>query len=488
MAHSNLLLGTPEAPRRGLLLAAAGIGALLILYILNGGSYYPALAIAGVAGAIGVYKASALTRMDRQWLIVPLVMIAIFVSSLFLAGAPRAAFHYGLVILFCAPCVPIMWRSGCYRRGGFGLYSIYFGWALLTVSYSLAPEFSIARLLDATLVFCAMATIVFELKDGDDVARLIERFIMGCGFFVVILALSAVALPRSITWDIPDIYTVNQQVERFRGLLSNPNDVGGLMLITVGPTLAFWNRFDPRRKKWLGLIALLAVGEAGLADSRTPIVALAVGIVCYILWRYRLRGILLLAGAGVLAIAALPLLGHNISEYTGRGDVTTLTGRTDMWAYVIQEIKSRPLFGYGYEVAGSIFQSKYFPLWYGPWDEGAQSSLHNGYLNHAIGVGLPATLFWLFIVLRPWWFVMRQNDDPWNLKPLALLVVIPCLMHNLSEASIGDFLGMVGILFGFGWAVGERYRLLVQEQAEAARQKSLDLMPPGVAALQTVRV
>ncbi len=135
MAHSNLLLGTPEAPRRGLLLAAAGIGTLLILYILNGGSYYPALAIAGVAGAIGVYKASALTRMDRQWLIVPLVMIAIFVSSLFLAGAPRAAFHYGLVILFCAPCVPIMWRSGCYRRGGFGLYSIYFGWALLTVSY-----------------------------------------------------------------------------------------------------------------------------------------------------------------------------------------------------------------------------------------------------------------------------------------------------------------------------------------------------------------
>ena len=50
----------------------------------------------------------------------------------------------------------------------------------------------------------------------------------------------------------PRIYTVNQQVERFRGLLSNPNDVGGLMLITVGPTLAFWNRFDPRRKKWLG--------------------------------------------------------------------------------------------------------------------------------------------------------------------------------------------------------------------------------------------
>jgi O-antigen ligase len=487
MAQSSLLVGTPAAPKRGLLLAAAIIGAILLLYMLNGGSYYPALAIIGSAAAIFVYKAWVWTRMDRQWLIVPLVVLAIFVNSLFLAGAPRAAFHYGMVILFCAPCVPVMWREKLYRRGGFELYSLYFLWALLTVAYSLAPEFSIARLMDASLVFCAISVIVFALKDPDDVNRLVERFILGCGCFVVVMAVSAVALPRSITWDLPDAYTVNQQVERFRGLLSNPNDVGVLMLITVGPTLAIWNRFEPSRKKWLGAIALLAVAEAGIADSRTPFVALAVGIFCYVLWRYRLRGILLLAGAGVVAVAALPLLGHSIAEYTGRGDVTTLTGRTDMWAYVVQEIKSRPFFGYGYEVAGAIFQSKYFPLWYGPWDEGPQSSLHNGYLNHMIGVGIPATLFWLFIVLRPWWFALRRSEDPWNLKPLALLVVIPCLIHNMSEASIGDFLGSVGLLFGITWAIGERYRLLVQEQAETARQKALNQMPPAMSALQTLR-
>ena len=70
------------------------------------------------------------------------------------------------------------------------------------------------------------------------------------------------------------------------------------------------------------------------------------------LWRYRLRGILLMAVAAVLVVAALPLFGRNIGDYIGRGDVTTLTGRTEMWAYVIQEIKSRPFIGYGYEVAG----------------------------------------------------------------------------------------------------------------------------------------
>jgi O-antigen ligase len=486
MAESSLLVEHSDAPRRGLVLLVVGAASLLALFLLNGGSYLPGLAILGIAGAVVVYKSAVWTRMDRQWLIVPLAIVAILVNSLFLEGAPRAALHYSMVILFCAPCVPIMWRSGLFRRGGFELYSIYFAWALFTVSYSLSREFSIARLFDATLVFCAISVIVFELKDEADVTRLMERFVIGCGFFVLIQAVAAVVLPRSMTWDVPNMF-VNQWFERFHGLLSNPNDVGGLMLITVGPTLAFWNRFAPRRRKWLGAIALLSLVEATISDSRTPFIALGAGIGCYILWRYRLRGILIMAIIGMLVAAALPLFGRNIGDYLARGDITTLTGRTEMWAYVVQEIQSRPLVGYGYEVAGAIFASKYFPIWYGPWDEGSQSSLHNGYLNHAIGVGIPATIFWMFIMLRPWWFAMRRDDDPWNLKPLVLLVVVPCLIHNISEASIGDFLGMVGFLFGVCWAVGERYRMMTLERAATERQTTRDRMPPAMAALHELR-
>jgi len=86
-------------------------------------------------------------------------------------------------------------------------------------------------------------------------------------------------------------------------------------------------------------------------------------------------------------------------------------------------------------------------------------------------------------VLRPWWFAMRQSEDRWNLKPLALLVVLPCLLHNLSEASVGDFLGKVGLLFGISWAVAERYRLLMLERGAAERRKTLDRMPPAIVAL-----
>jgi O-antigen ligase len=487
MAQSSLLVHSNEGPRRGFLLIAAAIVALLALYMLNGGSYLAALAIIGLAGAFVVYKAAAYMRMDRGWLIVPLTLIAISIKIFYLEGALRAAIHYGLMALFCVPCVLPAGRSGIFRRGGFQLYSIYFLWALVTVTYSLAPQYSIVRLADSVLIFCVLSAIAFDLERPEDITRIVERFLIGCGVFVVIMAFAAVALPRSMTWDVPESFTLNQEVERFRGILNNPNDVGVLMLVTVGPILAFWNRFEQRKKKWMALLAMLAVAECAIADSRTPFIALALGGTLYLLWRYRLRGILVMAAAVVVGVAALPLFGHNLSEYTSRGDVTTLTGRTEMWAYVIQEIKSRPLIGYGYSVSGGIFESKYFPIWYGPWDQGPQSSLHNGYLDHAIGVGVPATMLWLFIVLRPWWFALRQKEDPWNLKPLALLVVLPCLVHNMSEASLGDFYGVLGILFGLVWAIGERYRLLALEQEAAERQKATEQMAPAVAVFRSAR-
>ena len=46
-------------------------------------------------------------------------------------------------------------------------------------------------------------------------SRLVARFLIGCGCFVAILRFRAVALPRSLTWNIPDAYTLNQEVERF---------------------------------------------------------------------------------------------------------------------------------------------------------------------------------------------------------------------------------------------------------------------------------
>ncbi|MGH9645628.1 MAG: O-antigen ligase family protein, partial [Bryobacteraceae bacterium] len=212
--------------------------------------------------------------------------------------------------------------------------------------------------------------------------------------------------------------------------------------------------------------------------------ALAVGVTLYSVWRWRVRGVLLLAaGAAALGVAFIIYAHGDLAAYTRRGDVATLTGRTDIWGFVVQQIKSRPMSGYGYAVSGAIFQSPYFPIWWGPWDLGPHSSLHNGYLDHAVGVGIPATLLWLFIILRPWVFVFRQPANTWNLKAIFLLIVIPILINNLTEEILGDFTDSVGVLFGLAWALGERYRLLAMQRVETERVEALARLPRAVAAL-----
>jgi len=169
--------------------------------------------------------------------------------------------------------------------------------------------------------------------------------------------------------------------------------------------------------------------------------------------------------------------------YLARGEVSTLTGRTEIWNFALDRIKQRPVTGYGYRVAGAILDNRYFPLWWGPWDEGPQSSLHNGYIDRAVGEGLPATLFWLFIVLRPWYAVLRRREDPWGLKPVVFWIVIPMLVHNLTEVSIVDCLGPIGLSFFLVCALAERARIMTREYDLAERRRRRAQSSRTVAAL-----
>jgi len=87
-------------------------------------------------------------------------------------------------------------------------------------------------------------------------------------------------------------------------------------------------------------------------------------------------------------------------------------------------------------------------------------------------------------VLRPWVFALRQREDPWSLKPIFFLIVVPILINNLSEQLLGDFGGgAVALLFGLVWAIAERYRVRTLRQREADRKADLAALPKAVSAL-----
>jgi hypothetical protein len=488
---------SPESVRAGefkwWLVLPALAASLLAFLALTTKFYAPLLAILGAVAVVGLVWAIRYTTAHPEWLACFLVMLALLIDASFFADRTRAVVHYGLLVAFCLPILPKILNIGIWQ-GGFRQYLLYFAWALITVTYSSASLDSVVRLVAAVLSFGALAAGMTSFTSIDRTTRLLSRYLIGC-VAVLAITLAGSLILRGAAWQTPlDSFNaeyVSQLrshgitvagLDRFRGIFSNPNTIGVLMLATVSSSLIVWKSASRKRKFMLAIVMAAALASDLAADSRTPLVALGIGGAAYLLWKYRTRGALAFAALLALAVAVLVVSGVDLHAYAMRGQ-GDLTGRTDMWRFVIQQIKVHPVLGYGYETAGNVLKGRYSPLWDRMWNEGSHTSLHDGYLDHMVGVGIPATIFWLYIMLRPWVFVFRQPGDPGHLKSIALLIVIPLLIHNLTEASLGDCDGPIGVLFALTWFMAERYRLLASLRAKTVRNERLSREPAGVRAI-----
>jgi O-antigen ligase len=485
---------TPDIDKRKrpeVLLAACALVAAVALAVISDPFGRLPIALAAAVGVALVSYGWLVTWRDPLWLPFMLMLFELLQDFLFLPLSVRPAISYSLTLLFCAPAIPMIWHAWRVHSSGFRLYLFYFAWSLLTVTYSIAPEYSIVRLLRTLLLFGAVVLCTRIIRHTDDVRRLIRSMMLACIAVTLANAVSAVALPRSITWTAVDQNSpvVNyvedeDELSRFCGLFENPNAVGELTLITVGLILAYFEFATRKERLVLAVVALIALWLAGLADSRSGFVGLAIGLVLYAWWRYRFKGLALTAAVPILALMVWALAGHDLSAYLMRGDVSTLTGRTDIWPFVVEQIAKKPITGYGYDVSGAIFHNRFFPLWYAGWDEGPHTSLHNGYLTNMVDVGIPATIFWLFIMLRPWVSLFSETEDLWRIKPLFFFLVVPLLVVNLDESMVVDCSGVSGLSFAIAWALAEWRRLADFREFVKAQQAALRRLPPAIAALR----
>jgi hypothetical protein len=480
--------------------SVAALASIFLLWGFTGHDSTLLLLFGGPAALLGIGFGAFYTARHEAWLILPLSLLFLLIEVAFLGETTRGLLHYSALALFCVPVLPKVWRSKIFRTGGFRLYSLYFLWAGITVFYSVAPEYSAIRLAQSILLLFAVTACALTVENADGARRLIAGSLAACGLIVIALALATIAMPHSLVWQspaesfTPDVLVQMSRlgirvdgIERFRGFFDDPNQIGVLMMVAVGSALVCWPGSSRRRRLILALIVSASTAFAFLADSRSPFVAVAVGIGLYAVWKWGAwGGFVCAAGIGAVAVA-ISRLDPGVLDYMNR-DVGSLTGRTELWAFANQRIMERPIAGYGYEASGVLFLRPDFPLWFGPWDLGPHSSLHNGYLDHAVGIGIPATLLWLFIVLRPWIFLFRQPTDPWKLKPSFFLIVVPILIYNFTEALLGDFAGSPALLFGVAWAIGERYRLFALEQAAAERREASAKLPRAVAAVMKLPI
>jgi exopolysaccharide production protein ExoQ len=165
----------------------------------------------------------------------------------------------------------------------------------------------------------------------------------------------------------------------------------------------------------------------------------------------------------------------------------TFSARTDIWKFVIEAIGSRPLFGYGYGsywdvgVEGDPLRRLSAGSWLGQVELGVINQAHNGYLDLAVQIGVPAAIFATLAVAIWFAFSIRSAADPQQVRSFGrglllfqCFVLLQFILHNMMEASLySRVIGLGNFMFLVVFMVARLRLDAPLETAEAGPEGSL---------------
>jgi O-antigen ligase len=231
---------------------------------------------------------------------------------------------------------------------------LFLAWLIVTTVVSQNPIYSLvsAFTVVACVIFCAYIFSVF------DTFSIFITILAAIVLFCIVSIIVYFAIPEFGHY----VYWVNQErfiSPRLAGIAGSANNmalVAGFGLVVVG----LYAR-ELHQVSWIVVpIVVIICGTAlVMTNSRMPL-AMTVIILSatYILsWRRLYAAVFLISIALLLVAAVLPfgqeLLLKTISRSGDVGEVTSVTGRTEIWYAVLKLAELQPLTGYGY--ASSVF-------------------------------------------------------------------------------------------------------------------------------------
>lgn len=257
-------------------------------------------------------------------------------------------------------------------------------------------------------------------------------------FSVVVLLSIATALA------LPDYGVMTFQEGGFhqgawRGIYIHKNGLGRMMVLSA---LVFLLSVNSSRKyrsiAWAGFV--LSIALIVLSTSKTALAILFISIALLpfykaLRWRSSLAICLAIATIFIGGSVAVLLVSNAEAILGVFGRDLTLTGRTDLWAAVLDKIGERPWLGYGYggfwrSWEGESAQVLSIVRWAAPHS-------HNGFLDLCLDLGLLGLLTFAFIFLAVCWrsiICLRSIRTSEGLLPIGYLTFL--LLANLTESSL----------------------------------------------------
>jgi O-antigen ligase len=238
-------------------------------------------------------------------------------------------------------------------------------------------------------------------------------------------------------------YGISDWVENhgeWRGIFSHKNGLGNMMALSV---LVEWQlTADTRFSKCVRRLALLLSGVLLIFSGSVTSIFALIGSLLFIeifefaAKRLRIPLYAIVLGAVLIVASGVTVLIMDTQGVTSAlGRSSDLTGRTEIWSWVLSYIPDRPVLGYGFS-----------GFWNGASPESAVVDRamgtmimysHNGYLEILLtlgAVGFLLALGFLGTGIKRAYYCSERSRFNMNLWPLAFLSFF--LLHNLGECTI----------------------------------------------------
>jgi exopolysaccharide production protein ExoQ len=300
--------------------------------------------------------------------------------------------------------------------------------AVLSVLWSAAPETTLRRgvALVGTTAFGAYLAARYTLGGQ------LRLLAWALGIAAVLSLISGLALPSYGISSDPLFVGDWQGIYNHKNALGNDMSLGAVVFLI----LAASNRGGRRWLIWGCFV--LAVCLIVLSDSQTALIVLLALLALWpvyrsLRWRYTLALPFLIFAVLLGASVATWLVSNADTVLGAFGRDVTLSGRTELWSLVWDEILERPLLGYGYSGFWLGLEGESAPIWLATGSE--VPAADNGFLDLWLNLGLVGVAVFVagfsvaFLRAAAWARASRTSEGIW---PCIFLTFM--LLYSVSES------------------------------------------------------
>nr|WP_238590119.1 O-antigen ligase [Pseudonocardia sp. AL041005-10] len=262
----------------------------------------------------------------------------------------------------------------------------------ISVLWSGLPEATVRGTMALIAVLAAGYRVACIVQSGD----LVRALALGLRMPLLFSVISAAVVPGRV------LVASEYQTGALQGIFAHRNFLAFAAGMLIVIAIARWRRHVARPT----VLFDIALGSLCLAwaQSQTAILSTAISIVAVlmVMWGRRLDAVartVLYVGLAIVSISVAFVAVANVSSVTqGLGRDTTLTGRTDVWQAVLEEIPRHLWLGAGWSAVWREGLPVSARMWL---DAGFKMyHAHNGYLDLVLQVGVIGSVAFVVAFFR----------------------------------------------------------------------------------------